>query len=163
MSNPFAKPAPPGEGIKWADLQGALLIIEPFAVETGIQTAFGPADAVRARVSVVDGEQAGTVYEDTLIFPKVLSGQVKGHVGGAVLGRLMTGAAKPNQSPPWLLAEASQQDEQVGVQFLQQRDSGQLAAPAPAQQKPPSAQAPQQQWGQQPTQQQPQQPTNVPF
>src|SRR5690606_13147840 len=123
----------------------------------GIKTAFGEADAVRADVTVLDGPQAGTEYLDTLIFPKMLAGQLKGTAGTGqlVLGRLTTGVAKPNQSPPWLLAEATPEDQQLGERYLASR-APQTSQPAPAQQ-----QAPAQQWGQQPAAAQPQQGTSV--
>jgi hypothetical protein len=161
MSSPFAKPAPPGEGIKWADLEGSLLIIDPISLETDIQTSYGSSDAVRARVSIVDGPQAGNVYEDTLIFPKVLSGQLKGHLGGKVLGRLTTGTAKPGQSAPWLLTEATEQDQAAAIEFMNRQAGQGLQQPAPAQQQPAQAQ---QQWQQAQQGQQPQQDGgNVPF
>ena len=106
MTSPFNKPAP-SDGIKWAPLNGALLIIEPLSVETGIKTVHGDASAVKANVSVVDGELAGEVYAETLIFPKVLQSAVKGSVGGMVLGRLGQGAPKPGQSAPWVLEDAT--------------------------------------------------------
>lgn len=153
MSTPFAPPSPPGSGIDFKELNGALLLIEVISIETGIQTSFGSNDAVRADVHVLDGPKAGERFLDTLIFPKVLQGQLKRSVGQKVLGRLGQGQAKPGQSPPWLLAEATPQDQQVGVQYL----NSQLAQPQQPQQTP----APQQQqqgWGQQG-----QQGGNVPF
>lgn len=102
----FNKPAA-AEGIKWAQLKGALLIIEPVSVETGVKTVHGDTDAVKATVSVIDGPLAGTVYADTLIFPRVLQSAVRGSLGGMVLGRLGQGNAKPGQSAPWTLEDAT--------------------------------------------------------
>lgn len=137
MSNdPFAAPAAPGEGIKWQDFNGALLLIEPKEVATGIQTSYGTTDAVRADVAVLDGPHAGATIPDTLVFPKVLQGQLKSQIGAKVLGRLGQGTAKPGQSAPWLLSEATDQDKQTGMQWLQQNATAQPAAAAPPQGQP---------------------------
>lgn len=100
-------------GIQWNDLKGSLLLFKVHAVESGIKTVHGDAQAVRADVIVLDGDQADTVYADTLVFPKVLISQVKPRVGGMVLGRLGQGQAKPGQSKPWVLSEATEADKGV--------------------------------------------------
>jgi hypothetical protein len=159
-SNPFAAPAPPGEGITWQEHNGVLLLIEPAAYEQTVSTSYGDTDAVRATVTVLDGPKAGEVYEDTLIFPRLLISQTRSKINEKVLGRLGQGQAKPGQSPPWLLQEATEQDVQVGVAYLNQRQQGQIAQPAPAAQ-PQGDQWPQQ--AQQPQGQPQQQGGQVPF
>lgn len=111
-------------------LNGSLLLIEPAAVEEEISTVHGTSSAIRADVSVLDGDSKGEVYEDALIFPKVLQGQLRPRIGQKVLGRLGQGVAKPGQSAPWTLNEATDQDKQVGTEFLNQRTSSQTATPA---------------------------------
>lgn len=106
----FTAPSAPGSGIQFADHLGALLLIEVEGVEVGIKTSFGDSDAVKANVHVIDGNGAGESYDDTLIFPKILQSQLKKSVGQKVLGRLGQGTAKPGQSAPWLLNEASADD-----------------------------------------------------
>lgn len=134
MSNsPFASPAAAGGGIQWVDVKGSLVLIEVLSVETGINTSFGATDAVRANVSVVDGDKKGERFDDTLIFPKVLQGQLKSRIGQKVLGRVTQGQAKPGQSAPWMLADASEADIKLGTEFL----SNSLAAPAAAGNTPP--------------------------
>lgn len=132
MSNPFSAPAPPGSGIEYEPLLGALLLVEPHSVETGIKTSFGEKDAVRADVTVLDGEQKGEVYADTLVFPTVLIGQLRSKVGEKVLGRLTQGQAKPGQKPPWMLEAASDADQQIGVNYLAHREKTSLSQPATA-------------------------------
>lgn len=127
-TNPFAAPAAASSGIQWTDHEGHLLVVEPLEAVTGIQTSFGTADAVRANVHVIDGQPA--TYEDTLIFPKILASQVRPKVGQKVIGRLTRGQAKPGQSAPWLLAEATDADVQAGVAWLAQQQNNQFAAPA---------------------------------
>lgn len=131
-ANPFAAPAPPGAGIKWDDLNGRLLLIEPTAVKTDIKTSFGDADAVVADIAVLDGDPKGDTYPEALVFPKVLQGQLKSKLGDKVLGRLGQGTAKPGQSAPWLLEEASPADYDIGVRYLEYRKTTEIAKPAPA-------------------------------
>lgn len=128
-TTPFAAPSS-AAGITWADLNGALLIIDVKSVETGIRTLHGDSDAVRADVTVIDGTQTGTVYTDTLVFPKVLQSQLRGNVGQKVLGRLGQGQAKPGQSAPWLLSEATADDTKTAMDWLNRNS---LSTPAQAQ------------------------------
>ena len=118
----FSKPAS-ASGIKWEGLSGSLLIIEPLSFETGIKTVHGEADAVKANVSVVDGPMAGTVYAETLIFPKLLQAAVRDSVGGMVLGRLDRGTAKPGQSAPWVLNDFTDSDVKAAEEFLAKNSS----------------------------------------
>jgi len=133
MSNsPFASPAT-AQGIKWTDVKGALILVDVKSVETGIDTAFGPSDAIRADIAVLDGDGKGDTYPDCLIFPKALQSQLRPRVGQKVLGRVTQGVAKAGQSAPWLLGEASEADHQVGLAYL----SGGLASPATPQSNQP--------------------------
>lgn len=117
MTDPFASPAT-ANGIKWAEVNNSLVIVEVLAVEHGIQTAFGESDAVRANISILDGELKGESYEDCLVFPRALRAQLSSRVGSKVIGRVGQGAAKAGQSPPWLLSEATDADRKAGVEFL---------------------------------------------
>ena len=105
-------------GIGWEDLKGSLLIVEVISLELAIKTSYGVSDAIRANVSVLDGDEEGTVYRDTLIFPKVLISQVKSAMGGKVLGRLGQGVKKPGQSPPWMLSDATEADKVAARAYL---------------------------------------------
>ena len=136
-TNPFAAPAPAAGGVTWETLNGSLLIIEPNGVEEDIQTVHGPATAVRATVHVVDGTTAGEVHADTLVFPKVLIGQLRSKIGQRVLGRLGQGNKKPGQSAPWVLQEATPADIQAGTEYLTRYQSGQFTTPAADAAAPP--------------------------
>lgn len=107
-------------GVKWEDLNGRLLLVQPLAEERDIPTAFGAASAVRANVTVLDGPTAGEEYADTLIFPKVLQSQVKGNCGSGRfnLGRLGKGNAKPGQSAPWMLGDPTDADKETARAHL---------------------------------------------
>lgn len=106
----FIAPTPPGDGINWADHNGALLLLDVVAQEHGVITVHGSTDPVRANVAVIDGPGFGKSYDDTLIFPKLLISQTKNSVGQKVLGRLGQGNQKPGQSAPWILQEATAED-----------------------------------------------------
>lgn len=113
----FSAPAS-AVGVTWADLKGTLLLFTVKAVESDVQTSFGIANPVRADLVVLDGPDAGETYEDTLVFPKALIGQLKSKVGGKVLGRLGQGSAKPGQSAPWLLTDATEEDKKAARGWL---------------------------------------------
>ena len=116
-------------GIQWADLKGSLLLFKVHSYEPSLTTQFskapGDASAVRADVTVLDGDLTGTEYTDTLVFPKVLQSQIKGKVGGGlVLGRLEQGAPKSGQSAPWKLAEdLTKADKDLAVAHLEKNDT----------------------------------------
>ena len=105
-------------GVDWSTLKGSLLIVKPHSLELAIKTTYGDSDAVRADVIVLDGDEAETVYLDTLIFPKVLQSQVKSSMGGMVLGRLGQGVKKAGQSPPWTLSEATEADKVAARAYI---------------------------------------------
>jgi len=105
-------------GIQWADLKGSLLLVYPHEQVHGVKTAYGESDAMRADVVVLDGAEEGTVYSDTLIFPKLLQSAVRPFIGGMVLGRLGQGQKKQGQSPPWTLSAATEDDKVIGRAHL---------------------------------------------
>ena len=113
----FASPAT-SSGIKWEDYNGALLLFDVTKQEMGVQTSFGLSDPIRANVTVLDGPKAGEEIADTLVFPKVLIGQLRANVGKKVLGRLGQGEKKPGQSAPWKLLDATEDDKAVARAHL---------------------------------------------
>ncbi|MDQ0735308.1 hypothetical protein [Arthrobacter agilis] len=130
-ASPFAAPATTS-GIDWKTVNGALLYIEPLNSEK-VTSNYGESDVVRSNIVVLDGPSAGDRYDDCLVFPKVLANQLRPKIGEKVLGRLGQGQAKLGQSAPWLLAEATAADIEVGVAYINQQASGQLQPPAPQQ------------------------------
>ena len=115
-NDPFSAPSS-ASGVEWAELDGRLLLFKVLAFEPSIKTGFGEKTAVRADVIVLDGEEAE--FLDILVFPKVLQTQIKARIGGMVLGRLGKGVAKPNQKPPWKIAEASDADKAVARGYIE--------------------------------------------
>ena len=115
----FVSAAPPsGGGITWGDHKGALLIVQPLSYEAGINTSFGVSDAIKADVYVLTGPDTADEYLETLVFPKLLASQLKSQIGNKVVGRLGQGTAKPGQSAPWLLEEATTEDIEKARAFL---------------------------------------------
>lgn len=115
-------PSAPGSGDKldFKALNGALLHITVVEHVRDIETSFGPANAIRASVAVLDGEHKGEVHDDVLIFPRVLQSQLAAAVGAAdpaVVGRLVQGAAKPGKSAPWLLDEPTSNDLAIAAKY----------------------------------------------
>ena len=107
----FAAPAAGGgSDVRPADLEGHLLIVEPQEYCESIPTSMGDKDAVR--VTIHDITDSAT-YEDVLWFPKVLVGSLKGRVGQKVLAVLGKGTAKPGQSAPWILVDATTDNDCV--------------------------------------------------
>lgn len=139
MSDDFVSAAPPSGGIDFKDHKGSLLVIEPLSIETGIKTVHGDSDAVRANVYVITGPGTSDDYEDTLVFPKVLQGQLKGKIGSKVVGRLTQGVAKPGQSAPWLIDAATEDDLAKAREWVAARNGASFASATPAAQ---GAQAP---------------------
>jgi hypothetical protein len=114
----FSDPAT-ATGIEWKELNGSLLLFTVHSHEHDIKTVHGNTSAIRADVVVLDGEYEGTVYVDTLVFPKVLQTNLKAAVGGKlVLGRLGQGQKKPSQSPPWILNTATPADKKTAQAYL---------------------------------------------
>lgn len=109
-------------GIEWGDLNGRLLLITPHEVIPEFKTVHGTGPTVRADLVVLDGPGAPQEYRDTLIFPKVLQGQVRSNAGSGRmnLGRLGLGEKKPGQSAPWMLGDPTETDKDAARQFLHQ-------------------------------------------
>jgi hypothetical protein len=126
MSNDPFNPPSTSTGIQWDDHKGELLLITVKDQRTGIQTAFGEADAIEATVTCLDGAHEGTTFDDILIFPKVLQSQLRPSMGGMVLGRLGQGDKKAGQSAPWKLAEPTEDDRKKGLAWL---DANPIAPP----------------------------------
>jgi len=117
MTDPFASPAT-STGVDWKEVNGALILINVLGVDEAVQTVHGVTDAVRANITVLDGDLKGETFDDTLVFPRVLKSQLKSKVGQLVLGRLGQGTAKPGQSAPWQLVEATDGDKSVANAYL---------------------------------------------
>ena len=147
MTEQFAAPDNSGGFFQPAEMNGHLLVIEVHSVETEVPTVHGPSDAVKATVHDIDAQ---TTEEDALIFPKVLVSSLRKQVGHKVLGILGQGIAKPGQSAPWVLNDASGDAAAAAraTAYLAALAAGQFSAPevatpAPAPAAPAAAAPPQ--------------------
>jgi hypothetical protein len=96
----FSAPAAPGATGDKFDIKahnGALLLIDVNGLKEQVETVHGPADAIACNIAVLDGEHKGDEYDDTLVFPRVLVGQLKSSIGKLVLARLGQGEKKPGK------------------------------------------------------------------
>lgn len=116
--DPFSNPS--DSGTKITEFNGSLLIVEPLEYKTGVKTAFGDdKDLVVAKVTVLDGEHSGEVYDEIAIFQGGLIGQTRRCIGKRVLGRL--GQTPPKQkgmSPAWNLADATDAERKVALDYI---------------------------------------------
>lgn len=147
-----AEPAGNGDVINQASHIGDLLVIQVQEyIPEMVTTATKPGEtttAVKADVFVIAPDATiGAEYHDTLLFGKVLCGQLKKSVGRTVLGILTYGEAERGKNAPYVLsAEVPPAAEEAAVRAMTSRPA------APAQQAAPAAQAPAQQapaaaWG----------------
>jgi hypothetical protein len=100
----FSAPSTPTTGVKVADLEGKLLVIEPTDFKTEIPTVHGVADAIQVNLLDVD---SGTTHRDVLFFNVALKSALIPKIGQKVLARIGKGVAKPGKSAPWILIDAS--------------------------------------------------------
>lgn len=104
MTIAFDSPASGGNVLKPADIEGHLLIVEPMEFRKDVPTSMGESDAIACTVHDITTQET---HEDILWFSRVLVGSLKSRIGGKVLGRMGKGNAKPGQTAPWILVDAS--------------------------------------------------------
>lgn len=99
------------------EIIGHLLAIRPTEFLPDFPTQFGAHDGVRVDVvdlSAKDDQgEAGVVYKDVLWFNKALVSGLRKQIGDVVLGWMAQGAARPGQSPPFMLQDAMGQPDAV--------------------------------------------------
>jgi hypothetical protein len=106
-----------GDQFTAADHINELLLIYPTEYMASIPTSNGDAPVVIGHVVVLDGPNAGTVLRDAFLFGKVLTGQLKGGVGGKpVLGRFGQGV-NTKGNPPWILLDFTPEDANLARQW----------------------------------------------
>lgn len=140
MSTTWEDPAP-SAALSYEELQGSLLMVEVIGHEDHIPTVHTqPGEknpAVRVNLTVLDGTHVGDEYENALVFPKVLIGQLRPRVGKTVLGRLGKGEAKPGKNPPWRLLPATDTDRSIADQFVSRLNSAGAGAGPSSYGQPP--------------------------
>ena len=123
----FSAPAA-GSVLKPAEIEGHLLVVEPNEYIESMSTQMGTSDAVRCTVHDITTK---TTHEEVLWFSTVLVGALRSRIGAKVLGVMGKGVAKPGQTAPWVLNDASTVPEAVKAaqEYLAQVPA---AAPEPA-------------------------------
>ena len=132
----------PSQGDKFvvADHLGSLCLLFVHQVVQGVTTSFGDKEAVSCDVHVLDGNDAGEIFQDCLIFQGGLIGSLRRAAGGnPVLARIGQGIAKPGQTAPFILTEFTADDAAKAEAYLTERAKKFTAAgsngnsqPAPA-------------------------------
>lgn len=111
MTLQFTSPATTSTNtLKAADLVGHLLVVIPQEFVEGMQTANGITDAIRVTIHDITDQ---TTVENALWFNKILVGSLKNLIGQQVLAVMARGQAKPGQSAPYILNDASSSPEAV--------------------------------------------------
>lgn len=146
----FDKPAPreeSGDNFDQKAHVGALLVIKVHKYEPSVVTKFSPngTEAVKADVYVIGADATVTgEYVNTLLFGKVLCGQLRQSEGRTVVGILGLGEAGAGKNAPYVFDEAPPAAEEAAVRAMTSKPA---PAQVPAQQAQPAAAAP---WGAQP-------------
>jgi len=115
---PFKDPSAGGDKLPLAELEGSLLLFDVVKQADEMMTSFGPASPIVAHIVALDGPMKGQRFDDALVFPRKLQGQLRSSIGEMVIGRLGKGTAKAGQSPPWELTAATEADKATGEKYL---------------------------------------------
>ncbi|QNL30170.1 hypothetical protein SEA_MARIOKART_43 [Gordonia phage Mariokart] len=111
--DPFSLPPAPSE-IGISDLVGTLVLCRPTEVIESMQTEVGTAEnVVRADITAVDGDLAGQVFEDVLVFQTALKRALLKVLDGPnpmLLGRIEMGNKKPGKNAPYLFGKPDEDD-----------------------------------------------------
>ena len=118
-----------GSALKPADVEGHLLVVEPLEYVPNITTAFGESDAVRVTVHDVSAQES---HESVMWFSSALVGSLKGSIGKRILAVMGKGQAKPGQSAPWVLVDATSNEQAVAAAtaYITGQTAATMAAPA---------------------------------
>ncbi len=127
----FDSPSTSTTGVRPADLEGHVLVIEPLEYVSSISTSFGDKDAIRCDVHDISDKES---YPDTLFFGTALIGSFKRDIGKKLLGKLGKGDAKPGQSAPWILIDLTSNEKAVAAasKYMNERTGASLSAPSAA-------------------------------
>lgn len=158
----FDKPAPAGGSGDVIDQQqhlGDLLVITVHEHIPSMTTKFTKpgetTEAARCDVyAIAPDATVSAEYHDTLVFGRVLVGQLRRSVGRTVVGILGLGEQRGSNSAPYLLNEAPAAAEEAAIRAMSTKPA---PAAQPAQQAPAQQQAPAPAtngWGAPPAQQQ---------
>lgn len=127
--SPFA-PISAGGSLKPADIEGHLIIVQPDEYIGEMATAMGTSDAIRVTVHDLTAQETTS---NILWFSKVLVASLRPMIGQQVLATMGRGTAKPGQSAPWMLHDASDNADAINAaNAYLAKQSPALAPAAPA-------------------------------
>lgn len=129
-----------GELVKPKDILGHLLICRALGTVQGINVNGTMKDGIRLDLVILttpgaDG-QAGKVFRDITWINSKLIGSLKNSIGTMVLARMGVGQAKPGQSVPFVLDDATQDPAAVGAAEDFMRRHPEFSEPTPISQAP---------------------------
>lgn len=119
--DPFDSPTSGFTKLCSEEFIGRLVLISPTELIEKMPTENGPTDTVRCDFVVLDGPDAPTEYEDTLVFSRVMVPALKRKIDGMVLGILSQGEKKPGKNAPWKLGQPDDDQKQVARDYLTNR------------------------------------------
>jgi hypothetical protein len=117
------------QNVRPADVEGHLLVVEPLEFRQGMQTSMGESDAVLCRVHDITEQ---TTHDDVMWFSRVLVGRLSKRIGQRVVGVMGKGEAKPGQTAPWVIVDASSEPKAVkaATDYLTGQVAASLASPS---------------------------------
>lgn len=125
MSTPLEFDTPgSGELFRNEEHVGELVVVKVLGTEDGVVTENGVADCIRADVTVINRDgSVGGEYLDTLLFGKVIYGQLKRKAGRTVLGVFIgePGVKRNGKNVPYTLDPASPEQTELAVRAMTAR------------------------------------------
>lgn len=120
MGFEVSKPAAGGSGFNPNEHVGTLIVFVGTSLEADINTAYGRTNAARVQITVpLDGDRAGEVFYDSLIFGKVIVPSLTNSDGDIVVGRIVMGTAKAGQNAPYTLDDPTDKEVEAVVAWLE--------------------------------------------
>ena len=104
-----------------SDFVGELLLIKPTEVIEDMTTEIGTTDAVRADITPLTGDHAGTECPDMLVFQTALKRELRKVLDGPnpfLCARLQMGAKKPGKNAPYIFVGPSEEDVTLARKYL---------------------------------------------
>lgn len=109
---PTFTPISAGGTLKPADIEGHVLVVEPTEYLPEVSTAMGMSEAVRVTVHDLTTQETSS---NVLWFSRVLVASLRPMIGQQVLAVMGKGVQKPGQNAPWMLHDASDDEDAVAA------------------------------------------------
>lgn len=117
------KPGAGSSGIRLADQVGNLVVFIGISLEADVDTQFGSTNAARVQIAVpLDGDDAGEVFLDSLVFGKMIVPMLVNSAGDGdiVPGRVGLGEVKKaGQNAPYILEPLTDDEEKKILAWLE--------------------------------------------